>query len=216
MLRTWNWKVIGIKCLVITLGVFLAGLGCASYLKAALGSDPVTAFVEGLGKTLGITAGAATNILNVSAFVVLLLCNRRLIHVGTAIYTLLLGTFVDLCSTGLNALLGPAPALWVRAVVLVMGTLAIGFGLGLYQSAELGAGPTDGLNQTVVQKTGLAYKWERILFDALMAFIGWLLGGTIFVGTIIGVFAVGPIMAPTLQWGKRMFARLEQAQTKHR
>lgn len=59
MHRTWNWKMIILKCLVITLGVFLAGLGCASYLKAALGSDPVTAFVEGLGKTLGITAGAA-------------------------------------------------------------------------------------------------------------------------------------------------------------
>ena len=72
MHRTWNWKMIILKCLVITLGVFLAGLGCASYLKAALGSDPVTAFVEGLGKTLGITAGAATNILNVSAFVILL------------------------------------------------------------------------------------------------------------------------------------------------
>ena len=72
MHRTWNWKMIILTCLVITLGVFLAGLGCASYMKAALGSDPVTAFVEGLGKTLGITAGAATNILNVSAFVILL------------------------------------------------------------------------------------------------------------------------------------------------
>lgn len=212
MQHRWNWKIITVKCLVITLGVFLAGLGCASYLKAALGSDPVTAFVEGLGKTLGITAGAATNILNISAFVVLLICNRRLIHIGTAIYTLLLGTFVDLCGKGLNAMLGPEPAIWVRVAVLVIGTLAIGFGLGLYQSAELGAGPTDGLNQTVVQKTGIAYKWERIMFDALMAFVGWLLGGTIFAGTIVGVLAVGPIMAPTLQWGKRMFARLEQAQ----
>lgn len=100
-------------------------------------------------------------------------------------------------------------------VVLAVGTLAIGFGLGLYQSAELGAGPTDGLNQTVVQKTGLAYKWERIIFDALMAFIGWLLGGTIFLGTIVGVFAVGPIMAPTIQWGKRRFARLENIQQKN-
>ena len=215
MHRTWNWKMIILKCLVITLGVFLAGLGCASYLKAALGSDPVTAFVEGLGKTLGITAGAATNILNVSAFVILLLCNRKLIHIGTAIYTLFLGMFVGACGKGLDVLLGPSPALWARVVVLAVGTLAIGFGLGLYQSAELGAGPTDGLNQTVVQKTGLAYKWERIIFDALMAFIGWLLGGTIFLGTIVGVFAVGPIMAPTIQWGKRRFARLENIQQKN-
>ena len=167
MHRTWNWKMIILKCLVITLGVFLAGLGCASYLKAALGSDPVTAFVEGLGKTLGITAGAATNILNVSAFVILLLCNRKLIHIGTAIYTLFLGMFVDACGKGLDVLLGPSPALWARVVVLAVGTLAIGFGLGLYQSAELGAGPTDGLNQTVVQKTGLAYKWERIILSLI-------------------------------------------------
>ena len=43
-----------------------------------------------------------------------------------------------------------------------------------------------------------------------------LLGGTIFLGTIVGVFAVGPIMAPTIQWGKRMFARLENIQQKNR
>ena len=198
-----NYKALFIKCAVIFIGVFLAGFGCASYLKAALGSDPVTAFVEGLGKTIGISAGSATNILNVSAFFILLILNIKMINIGTAIYTLFLGLFVDMSSSIYDMLLGPDPSLLIRVLILIIGTLAIGVGLGLYQSAGLGAGPTDGINQTVVLKTGIPYKWERIMFDALMAFIGWLLGGTIFIGTIIGIVAVGPIMAPTMQWGKK-------------
>lgn len=197
-------KRIGIRCIIIVAGVFLAGFGCACYMKANLGSDPVTAFIQGLGNVLHVTPGMATNVLNITAFLILLAVGRRLIHIGTILYTLLLGMFVDASSLLLGAVLGDTPGLAARVIVLALGTVSIGFGLGLYQAAELGIGPTDGINQTIVKVTGLPYRVERILFDAVMAAAGWLLGGTVFIGTIVGIAAVGPIMAPTITWGKKM------------
>ena len=200
----YSKKSIVVRCIFIVMGVFLAGFGCACYMKANLGSDPVTAFIQGLGKVLHVSPGMATNVLNVSAFLILLVVGRRLIHIGTILYTLLLGIFVDASSALLTAVLGNAPGMPSRIIVLVLGTAAIGFGLGLYQAAELGIGPTDGINQTIVRVTGLPYRVERILFDAVMAAAGWLLGGTVFIGTIVGIVAVGPIMAPTITWGKKL------------
>jgi uncharacterized membrane protein YczE len=110
---------------------------------------------------------------------------------------------VDVFSVIIIAVLGTDPILFVRIVMLLTGTLAIAVGLGLYQSAELGAGPTDGINQTVVAKTGLAYKWERIIFDVIMVISGWLLGGKVWFGTIVGAVCVGPIMAFILVWSKK-------------
>jgi uncharacterized membrane protein YczE len=180
-----------------------AAFGCALFLLAGLGSDPVTAFIQGLGKTLRISPGMATNVLNATAFILLVVFNRKLIHIGTLLYTVLLGVMVDVFSLFIAAVLGTDPVLFVRILMLVTGTLSIAAGLGLYQSAELGAGPTDGINQTIVAKTGLAYKWERIIFDVIMVISGWLLGGKVWFGTIVGAVCVGPIMAFTLGWSKK-------------
>jgi uncharacterized membrane protein YczE len=184
-----------------------AAFGCALYLLANLGSDPVTAFIQGLGKTLGITPGWATNLLNGTAFVILLVVNRRLIHIGTLIYTLLLGFMVDVFSFCIIRILGEAIPLPIRIGMLVVGTFSIAVGLGLYQSAELGIGPTDGINQTIVAKTGLHYRWERIIFDVIMVLSGWLLGGKVWFGTIVGAFCVGPVMAWTLDKSKKIIFR---------
>lgn len=201
-------KDIIVRCVVILIGVAITGLGCACYLVANLGSDPVTAFVQGLGRSLGTTAGMGTNILNATAFVILLLVNRKLIHIGTALYTLLLGLAVDLSVTLVTSTLGATPDMVVRVILLIAGTLAIACGLGLYQAAELGTGPTDGINQTIVAKTCIPYRWERMIFDAVMALGGWLLGGVIGIGTIVGILCVGPIMAPTIEWGKKRIAHM--------
>jgi uncharacterized membrane protein YczE len=201
-----------LRCVFIIAGVMGAAFGCALFLLAELGSDPVTAFVQGLGKTLHVSPGMATNLLNITAFIALVIFNRKLIHIGTFLYTVLLGIMVDVFSVLIVAVLGTAPVLVVRIFMLGTGTLAIAIGLGLYQSAELGAGPTDGINQTIVAKTGLAYKWERIIFDVIMVISGWLLGGKVWFGTIVGAVCVGPIMAFTLGWSKKnIMQRLTKA-----
>jgi uncharacterized membrane protein YczE len=207
----YSVKEIITRCLVISIGTMGAALGCALFLYADLGSDPVTAFIQGLGKTLNISPGWATNILNGTAFLILLIVNRKLIHIGTLIYTFLLGIMVDVFSSGIISILGSEIPLAVRIVMLITGTLSIAIGLGLYQSAELGIGPTDGINQTIVAKTGLHYRWERIIFDIIMVVSGWLLGGKVWFGTIAGALCVGPVMAFTMSKSKKiLFVQREE------
>ena len=152
----------------------------------------------GLGGKLGTSYGMTLNIVNIVLFVFLLIFNRKMIHFGTIIYTLLVGTFSDMFIAMLTGLLGEDPALPVKVVLLLLAVVTFAFGLGLYQSAQLGAGPIDGFNQTIAKWTKVPLKYERIGCDVLMALMGFLLGSTIFVGTILGMFAVGPIMGPTI------------------
>lgn len=187
-----------VRCLVIMVGVAITGFGAAAYVMAALGSDPVTAFVQGLGIQLKLSFGMAMNIFNIVFFVIILILNRKMINVGTVLYVFTLGTFCDLFISMLTGMMGAQPGLAVKIVVLVLGTVALGIGLGFYQSAEFGCGPSDAFNQTMAKITKIPLKWERIIFDAIMVVGGFIMGGTVFVGTIVGMIGVGPVMAPII------------------
>lgn len=193
----YTGRSIIVRCLVIMVGVAITGFGAAAYVMANLGSDPVTAFVQGLGNVLNLSFGMAMNIFNIVCFVIILILNRKLINVGTVLYVFTLGTFCDIF-IGILGAMGPDPSLVLRCVVLVAGTIALGIGLGFYQAAEFGIGPSDAFNQTMSKMTKIPLKWERMMFDAVMVAGGFLMGGVVFFGTLVGMFAVGPIMAPTI------------------
>lgn len=185
-----------VRCIVIMIGVAITGYGAAGYVIANLGSDPVTAFVQGLGLVLGLSFGMAMNVFNIACFGIILVLNRKLINVGTVLYVFTLGTFCDIFINLLGSI--PDPSMTIRIVILLTGTLALGIGLGFYQAAEFGIGPSDAFNQTMAHMTGIPLRWERMMFDATMVVGGFLMGGVVFVGTIVGMLAVGPIMAPTI------------------
>ena len=194
----YTLRSIVVRCLVIMIGVVICGFGAACYVTANLGSDPVTAFVQGLGNVFHLSFGMAMNVFNAACFLLILIFNRKLINIGTILYTFSLGFFSDMFISLLNQGMGTSPGLAIRIVVIIAGTLGIGIGLGLYQSSEFGIGPSDALNQTISAKTKIPLRWERIIFDGVMVLGGFLMGGVVFVGTILGMLAVGPIMAPTI------------------
>ncbi len=187
-----------VRCLVIMIGVAITGFGAAAYVMAALGSDPVTAFVQGMGIQLNLSFGMAMNIFNIAFFVIILILGRKLINIGTVLYVFTLGFFCDIFIAMLGGMMGPDPSLVIKAVVLILGTLALGVGLGFYQSAEFGCGPSDAFNQTMARITKIPLKWERMIFDAVMVVGGFIMGGTVFVGTIVGMLCVGPVMGPII------------------
>lgn len=187
-----------VRCIVIMIGVAITGFGAAAYVKAVLGADPVTSFVQGIGIQLNLDFGMAMNIFNIVFFVIILILNRKLINIGTVLYVFTLGTFCNIFIDLLSGVMGPDPTLVIRIVILVLGTLALGVGLGFYQAAELGCGPSDAFNQTMAKITKIPLKWERMIFDAIMVVGGFIMGGNIMVGTILGVVGVGPVMGPII------------------
>lgn len=187
-----------VRCVMIMIGVYITSIGAACFVVANLGSDPVTAFVQGLGFQMEESFGFAMNVFNIVFFVIVLLLNRKMINIGTVLYTFTLGALCNISIGHLAAILGPDPTIVVRSVTIIIGVLALGIGLGFYQAAEFGCGPSDAFNQTMAAMTKIPLKYERMCFDAVMVVGGFFMGGVVFVGTILGMLGVGPIMAPTI------------------
>ena len=82
--------------------------------------------------------------------------------------------------------------------LVITGTLALGVGLGSYQAAGYGAGPSDGFNQFMAKTLKMKLKWWRMIFDAIMVVGALIMGGVIHVATLVGMFCVGPVLGPVL------------------
>lgn len=150
----YTLRSIIVRCVVIMVGVFITAYGAEAFVLANLGSDPVTAFVQGLSKVLPFVHGdfgMAMNVFNVLCFVVILIVYRKGIGVATVLYTFTLGTFCSMMEPWIIALIGPTPSMVTRVILVITGTLALGVGLGSYQAAGYGAGPSDGFNQLMAK-----------------------------------------------------------------
>lgn len=203
-----------VRSIFVLLGTAIAACGCGLFITAALGSDPVTAFVMGLSTAASIPFGWMMNLFNGVCFLIVLIWDHKRIHIGSVLYTFTLGTFCDLFIALFKPLAGQGMA--AQIAMIVVGTVAIGFGLGFYQGARFGAGPSDALNQIVSEKFKIPLKWERMGFDMIMVAGALIFGGAIrfeivYIGTLVGMFAVGPIMAPTMQRVEKPIAKLAGA-----
>lgn len=187
-----------VRCIVIIVGVIITAYGAEAFVLANLGSDPVTAFVQGLGKVLGLEFGNAMNVFNIAFFVIILIFNRRTIGIGTVLYTFTLGVFCTMLDPWIKAVIGTDPSMVSRVILIVTGTIALGIGLGFYQSAEFGCGPSDAFNQTMAKKLKMQLRWWRIIFDVVMVVGALIMGGVVHVGTLVGMFLVGPVLGPIL------------------
>ena len=177
----YTLRSIIVRCVVIMVGVFITAYGAEAFVLANLGSDPVTAFVQGLSKVLPFVHGdfgMAMNVFNVLCFVVILIVYRKGIGVATVLYTFTLGTFCSMMEPWIIALIGPTPSMVTRVILVITGTLALGVGSS-YQAAGYGAGPSDGFNQFMAKTLKMKLKWWRMIFDAIMVVGALIMGGVI-------------------------------------
>lgn len=169
-------------------GLALYGVSLAFLLRAGLGLAPWDVLHQGLAERLGATVGQM--VIAVS-FVVLLawIPLRERPGFGTIANALTIGVFVDLTLLVLDDA-GP----WsLRVLLLVAGVLLNGLATALYIGASLGSGPRDGLMTGLVRRTGRSVRVIRTSLELTVLVVGWLLGGTVGVGTLIYAFAIGPI-----------------------
>ena len=130
-------RSLAVRIIVNLIGIIITAYGAEAFVLANLGSDPVTAFVQGLGNVLGMPFGNAMNVFNIVFFVIILIVYRKGIGIGTVLYTFLLGTFCTIMDPYIVAAIGPEPTLVTRILLVVTGTLALGVGLGGYQAAGI-------------------------------------------------------------------------------
>ena len=169
-------------------GLALYGVSLALVLRAGLGLAPWDVLHQGLAGILGTTVGQM--VIAVS-FVVLLLWIplRERPGFGTVANAVLVGVFVDLTLMVLD----DAGPWWGRVALLLAGVGLNGLATALYIGASLGAGPRDGLMTGLVRRTGRSVRAVRTVLEVTVLAVGWLLGGTVGVGTLLYALAIGPI-----------------------
>ncbi|TDE14165.1 hypothetical protein, partial [Actinomadura sp. 6K520] len=168
-------------------GLALYGLGIALQVSSGLGNDPWDVLHEGLSRRLGLSIGAW--IIIAGALVMLAwIPLRQRPGIGTISNVVLIGVFADLF---LWLLPGPE-ALAARWAYLVAAVLVGGFATGCYIGAGLGPGPRDGL-MTGIAARGHSIRAVRTAIELTVLAVGWLLGGTVGVGTVLYALAIGPL-----------------------
>lgn len=168
-------------------GLALYGLSIALQISSRLGNDPWDTFHQGLSRHTGLSIG--TWIVIAGALVMLFwIPMRQRPGIGTISNVVFVGVFADLFLWLL-----PDPRwLALRWAYLVAAILINGFATGCYIGAGLGPGPRDGL-MTGLAARGLSIRVVRTCIEVTVLAIGWLLGGTAGIGTLLYAVAIGPL-----------------------
>jgi uncharacterized protein len=189
-----RWAFFFVGLLVLALGITLTIKG------KDLGIGPWDVFHYGLFKQLGLTIGTWSII---AGFVILLITGigtKTFPKIGAFLNMLLIGIFIDL----FNFLIPDPESFAAQSIVFAIGILVIGYGIGLYVSADLGAGPRDSLMLLVTEKTGWKVQWVRNGMELIVFFFGWLLGGPVGIGTVVIALGLGSIVGISLPQSKKL------------
>lgn len=177
------------RVIQLLIGLVLYGVGCAMTVEAGLGVDPWTVLAEGLSIRTGIGIGWMANILG---FFVLLLWIplRQKPGAGTIANILVVGTSMQFVLW----VFPPVSGIFSQFAVLLGGIVIVAVASGLYIGAHFGPGPRDGLMTGMHKRLGWPIWACRALVELTVLLIGWLLGGTVGIGTVLFAFLIGPLV----------------------
>lgn len=184
----------------------LYGASDGLLLLGGLGVDPWDVFHQGLFRRTGVAVGTWTIV--VGAVVLLLwIPLRQRPGLGTLANVIVIGLVINLVLATV-----PAPhGLALQFVTMLGGVGLNGVATGAYIGAGLGPGPRDGL-MTGLAARGGSIRVVRTAIELVVLVCGWLLGGTVGIGTVVYALGIGPlaqVFVPMLAIDRR--ARREQA-----
>ena len=170
-------------------GLVVYGISMALMYEATLGLDSWDVFHQGIAERTGISFGRITMIVGAAVLLAWIPLRQRP-GLGTLSNVVVIGLAVD---AGIGALPTPG-ALALRITFLLGGIVLCGFATGCYIGADFGPGPRDGLMTGLVRRTGWSIRLTRTLIELTVLAIGWLLGGTVGVGTVLYAVTIGPLV----------------------
>ncbi|MEN8113480.1 MAG: hypothetical protein ABFS21_03745 [Actinomycetota bacterium] len=170
-------------------GLTLFGIGLALMVVAELGLAPWDVLHQGISMQTGISIG---NVVIITGFAVMLMWIplRERFGIGTIANAVVIGIVLD---AALFVLPETLENLALRWIAMLGGVLLVAIGSGFYIGAGLGPGPRDGL-MTGLGRRGLSIAWVRAGIEITALVAGWLLGGTVGIGTVVFAFGMGPLV----------------------
>lgn len=185
-----NFSPKPITIFILCLGLFLFGLGESLIITASVGMSPWTVLAEGLSITTRLSIGTLTFLISLGVLLLWIPLKQQA-GIGTILNAIIVAAVIEWSLPYL-----PHPETYAMQILqAVLGTLIVGVASGIYLIANLGPGPRDGLMTGCQKATGLPIAWVRIFLEIVVITIGWTLGGTVGIATVIFAIGVGPAVS---------------------
>ena len=191
--KPYNFKPKFSTFFFLCFGLMLFGLGEGLLIVSFAGASPWSVLAQGIFLNVGYSIGMVTIVISIIVLILWIPLSQKP-GIGTILNALIIGLMIDVCITFV-----PTPENYVSQLILaLLAVLIVGLGGGIYLVANLGAGPRDGLMIGLQKKTNLPIAAVRATLEITVMSIGWYLGGTVGVGTLLFAFGIGPAVALSL------------------
>lgn len=173
------------------LGLFLYAFGMIMGYQAQFGYAPWDVFHVGVSLQLGISVGQATILIGFFVLLIVTLL-REPFGIGTISNMVFIGIFFDLILA--SKLIPASSSLPMSFLYALISMVIVSFATYYYIASGFGAGPRDSLMVLIHRRTGLSLGTVRRIIEVLVTFFGWLMGGTVWIGTLVFALLTGTIM----------------------
>ena len=182
------WK----RILTSLVGLILCGVGVSMFLYSGMGVDPASVFELGLAKVFRISYGTSSALINVVILLIVFFIDKNYINISSLIAIFGIGYTADFVRKILSILIQGEPNLILKLVLILIGLFIMSCGIATYIMADLGVGAIDLISEIISRKSKMQYRVVRVIGDVAFVVIGFLLGGTVGVGTVVAAFLTGP------------------------
>jgi len=176
--------------LFLCFGLTLFGLGEGLLVVSHTGASPWTVLAEGISSNVDFSIGTVSFFVSLGVLFLWFFLNQKP-GIGTLLNALIVAVMIDV-----SIIYIPTPENYISQLLLaILGVLMVGLGSGFYLVSNLGPGPRDGLMTGIQRKTNFPIAAVRAFLEIAAVSIGWYLGGTVGIGTLLFAFGVGPAVA---------------------
>ena len=176
---------------LLCLGLSIFGFGSSLLIHSTIGNAPWVVLAEGLANQFNWSIGFATFISSIVVLSMWIPLGEKP-GIGTIMNIFIISIVLDL---SINIFDLSSSLFFINFITALLGVIIVGLGSGIYLIANLGPGPRDGLMTGLQKASGYPIAWIRTLIEITVVLLGWALGGTVGVGTILFTIGVGPAVA---------------------
>ena len=181
-------------------GLTLFGLGEGLLIVSFTGASPWSVLAQGISLNINLSIGTITLLISLAVLVLWIPLGQKP-GMGTIFNALIIAIMIDLCIKFV-----PTPSNYIHQLILaIISVIIVGIGGGIYLVSNLGAGPRDGLMIGLQKLTKLPIAVVRAALEISAVSVGWYLGGTVGVGTLLFAFGIGPCVALGLYLVDKIF-----------
>jgi uncharacterized membrane protein YczE len=188
--KPFNFKPKFSTFFFLCFGLSLFGLGEGLLIVSFTGASPWSVLAQGISLNVNLSIGTITLLISIAVLILWIPLGQKP-GMGTIFNALIIAIMIDLCIKYV-----PTPSNYINQLLLaVISVIMVGIGGGIYLVSNLGAGPRDGLMIGLQKLTNFPIAIVRATLEISVVSIGWYLGGTVGIGTLLFAFGIGPCVA---------------------